>query len=643
MALKNIEKSIQKAQKLFSECRYQKALQLAQTALCSCPNHAGLYNFAGACAAQLGKSDLAIQYWNSTLLYEPGHAIAHFNLGLAYHHLQNDQQSEFHYRKAIHYAPDYAEAYCNLGNLLLENEHALEAEHCYKTAFKLNPDLEDACINLGHLLFKQGRENDAAECYQHALKLNATNSHILCNLGIILAHQHHHELAERCYRRAIEVEPMAIEAYCNLALLLEKQNKTFEAEKNLRHALKLNPEHPTLYSNLGNLLTNLLRESEAKLYYECSLVLAPNTAITHSNLGVLWANANDEQRAEASFRQALELEPSHSLARLNLGYLKLSQGKWKEGWAYHESRYVPNSPDKETLFPALPFPQWKGESLANKTLLVWVEQGYGDTLQFCRFLPLLKKMGAKHITLMCREALASLLETLEGDIRIQRYPTDTIPEHNYWSFLLSIPFLLNIELHTLPNKIPYLFTDPKKISYWSSQLSSLPLHSLRVGLVWKGNPHHSNDVQRSLPKLNVLAPLWSLPNISLISLQKGEGEDEAILPPPDQPLLELGSKIKDFTDTAALITLMNLIICVDTSIAHLAGALGKPCWVMLPAYKTDWRWLRERTDSPWYPHTMRLFRQTSRGEWSSVINTVCIALYEEMSHEKSFISTHHYP
>jgi hypothetical protein len=237
--------------------------------------------------------------------------------------------------------------------------------------------------------------------------------------------------------------------------------------------------------------------------------------------------------------------------------------------------------------------------LAGKSLLVWQEQGLGDEIQFCRYLPLLKEQGAARITQICKAPLKSLMGTLEGvDTVMTCDETSNVATHDYWIRLLSIPLYCKTDLAGIPARIPYLHASPDRMAHWSGRL---PQSGFRVGLVWKGSGKHPNESNRSLQGLAALAPLWSVPGVKFVSLQKGLGEDEGKNPPNEQPLVHLGSEIADFADVAAIVAQLDLVITIDTAVAHLAGALAKPCWVLLPASRTDWRWLHERQDSPWYP------------------------------------------
>jgi hypothetical protein len=267
-------------------------------------------------------------------------------------------------------------------------------------------------------------------------------------------------------------------------------------------------------------------------------------------------------------------------------------------------------------------------------LLFWPEQGLGDQIQFCRYVPRLKALGAARVTLVCQRPLCALFESLAGadsvvaaDVVDNAFVVDpgTIASHDFWTFPLSVPALLGTDLATLPEvAMPYLAPPPDRVEAWRARLGAQA--PLRVGLVWRGNPKHHNDAERSLPGLETLAPLWDVPGVRFFSLQAGRAGLAAQSASAGQPLQHLGANFVDFADTAAALELLDLLICVDTSIAHLAGAIAKPCWVMLPQHRTDWRWLRDRDDSPWYPAGMRLFRQADRGAWGPVVEHVRDAL-----------------
>lgn len=424
--------------------------------------------------------------------------------------------------------------------------------------------------------------------------------------------------AEDCFRQAIQLAPGFAEAYTNLALLLEKQGDKDAAEEAYRRSIALNPAYSETHLNLGVLLASQKRFIEAETAYLQCIELKPHSREGWSNLGVLYACMRRERDAERCYRTALFLDDSYAMASFNLSYLLLRQGRFDEGWSRIEARNwcAPQVAD-------LSMPRWHGESLDRKSILLVSEGGFGDAIQFCRYATLLKSQGAASITLLCHPPLKTLLKSLEGVDEVAGFDEAiSLSGWDFWTPLLSIAHYCKTRLDTIPAKIPYLHAPPDLIAKWFAALPEGA--ALRAGLVWRGNPLFENDADRSLPSLDVLAPLGAVSGVTFISLQKGAGENDAI--PYGLPLIKPSLPIVDFADTAALVSNLDLVISVDTAVAHLAGALGIPCWVLLPEYKTDWRWLAERTDTPWYPGLMRLFRQSRSGDWPEVIADVVSAL-----------------
>lgn len=425
--------------------------------------------------------------------------------------------------------------------------------------------------------------------------------------------------AEACYREALRLTPDFAQAQANLGLVLERRGLAYEAEACYRRSLAIDPSHPEAHLNLGALLAQQKRFAAAEAAYCTALALAPRHAAAWTNLGVLYACMQREAEAEVCHRTALNIDAAYATACFNLSYLMLRQGRLDEGWRCLEARtwYA-------ALAPRLPCPRWQGEALDGRTVLVVYEAGHGDVIQFCRYAALLKRRGAASITLLCHPALQRLTATLDDVDAVLPYDAPLPDAHwDFWVPLLSLPYHFKTRLDSIPADLPYLRADPGCVAAWNVRL---PRKGLRVGLVWKGNPRFENDADRSLPSLATLAPLAGLPGVRLVSLQKGAGEDEALSPPAGMRVLAVGSELSDFGDTAAVVANLDLVISVDTAVAHLAGALAVPCWVLLPHYKTDWRWLKDRSDTPWYPRVMRLFRQPSDGDWESVVACVTAEL-----------------
>ena len=549
-------------------------------------------------------------------------ALAHNNLGILLEEADRAAEAEAAYRSAAAFAPGLAEAHNNLGRLLLAAERRREAEACFRRAIELRPDFANAHGNLGNLLKQTGRAAEAEAAYRRAIEFDPHEVGTCNNLAILLAAERRFGEAEAAFRRAIELKPDSYDAYNNLGNLLKEAGRVPQAEAAYRHVLELNPGSAEALSNLGVLLFREKRFEEAENALRRAVELKPAFADGHNNLGNLLKQTGRLADAEAAYRHALELQPGYPEARLNLGLLLLSLGRYVEAWPYHEARHYPDTKERQAIHPKFAFPQWQGESLQGKTLVIYTEQGHGDNVQFVRYAPLLKARGLARLTLVQTAALIPLVQTVAGvDAVVDNLAA--VPTHDYWCFPLSLPLHLGTTVDNIPATLPYLRVLPERAARWRQRI---PGKGFKVGLVWKGNPEHKEDIHRSISSLSALAPLWRVPGISFVSLQKGEGEEEARNPPPGQPLLHLGNEIADFADTAAIIAELDLLITIDSAVAHVAGALGKPVWVLLPAIGTDWRWLRDRPDSPWYPGVMRLFRQQADESWEQTAARVATAL-----------------
>ncbi len=470
-----------------------------------------------------------------------------------------------------------------------------DAELMWRTALVKKPDFVEAHYNLGVVLYQRGRHDEAETAFRAALALNPRHARALNNLGALLRTAGNASEAEAMYRRSLDIEPDNAECMNNLSVLLLDRQCNDQAEVLLRRAVALSPHHADVLNNLARVL----------------------------------ARRQCDDEAAALYRRALTAQPDHADSRWGLGLLLLRQGHYAEAWPLYEARLEPGITERNVFVPKLPFPQWQGEPLQGRSVLVWYEQGYGDEIQFCRYVALLKVQGAGPIGLVCKRALVPLFETLHGVDTV--YPAETthdFPAHDYWVLPMSLPLRFGTRLDTIPATLPYLSARADRMLQWRDRL---PQRRPRVGLVWQGNPGHRNDGNRSLPSLSVLAPLATVESAEFVGLQfaaPGTVANDDATAASTLRLLDLGQDIRDFGDTAAIIRQLDLVICVDTSTAHLAGALNTPCWVLLPFLETDWRWLLAREDSPWYPEVMRLFRQTESeaGDWSAVIGRVTAAL-----------------
>jgi tetratricopeptide (TPR) repeat protein len=574
-------------------------------------------------AHRAGRLDEAELSYRAVLAADPNDADALHLLGLLRDRAGARDEGERLIRAAIAIR-DEAVFNMNLGTMLLADGRPGEAEAAYRRALALRPDLRDAAGRLAALLLGGGgRDAEAARVLDETLRHGSRSPEILNMLGVARMRGGDAEGAEWAFLEVLELAPGQVDARFNLGLLYSGRGRLAEAEAAFRAVLAAAPDHAEAQHELAGVLIAARRLDEARARCDAALALRPHHAAARFNLGLLQVEAGEMEEAEASFRGVLAHHPDHARAQLALGTLLLGRGAFAEGWPLHEARSAAGATRGGfTAAPDVPYPRWAGEDLAGRAILVWAEQGFGDAIQFVRFATELKRRGAARVTLATFPALARLFANVAGVDRIVTEIADPGP-HDYWTYPLSIPLHLGTTIDTIPAALPYLKADPALVERWASRL---PEGGFRVGLVWRGSPTQDNDARRSLPGLATLEPLWSVPGISFVSLQKGEGEADARAWAEAGRLTDLGPQLLDFSDTAAVVDRLDLVISVCTSVAHLAGALGTPCWILLPAKGADWRWLQDREDSPWYPGAVRLFRHGTGEGWDAVVARVAAAL-----------------
>jgi Flp pilus assembly protein TadD len=470
-----------------------------------------------------------------------------------------------------------------------------------------DPDEPSALFLLGSTLLGLGRAAEAIIFLREAIAIRP-----------------HHREQRQALARALLAAGRPAEALAALAPLgaqtgmaelqflrgtaLNALKRPQDAVLALRNAVAAAPSHAEAHLNLGNALADLDDTAAAEAHMRRAIALQPDLAEAHASLGFLLTGRGDLPAAVAACQRAIDLQPDFAVAQWNQGIAYLLAGRMTEGWAKYEwrKRRFP------AAFDAPPGPEWDGSPLSGRTLLVLAEQGFGDTIQLCRYLPPLVVAGAQ-IVLECAPQLMGLLRCLPGAALIP--PRARRPAYDVWADQMSLPRLCDTTLATIPSAGGYLRADPARMAVWARRLPD----GLRVGLVWAGNPAHSNDRRRSVP-VGALAPLLAAAPGAFVSLQVGPRAAEA----GHFGLADNAPALTDFAETAALVAGLDLVITVDTAVAHLAGALGIPAWVMLP-HAPDWRWLLHRTDSPWY-RSLRLFRQDRPGDWPGVIARVATAL-----------------
>ena len=612
---------------LFEAGRGAEAEQIYRRAVQLKPDFAEAHYMLGVLSHAKEGLDEAEAAYKRALNLNPGHPFAHYDLSRLLAAQGRLAEAETALRSALALRPDFAPISNDLGNVLYQTGRRSEAEALYRRALALNPDDANAHYNLANLLRDDKRRREAEESYGRALALRADFAEAHNNFGNLLQETKRMTEAEAAYRRTLALSPDFASAHYNLGKVLQATKRLSEAESCFRRALELWPDSVDTYNNLGLLLHELKRLDEAESAYRRALALQPENSDIYNNLGNLLKETSRIDESEAAYRLSLRLDPTNAITFYNLGLLLLGLGRLEEAWFFHDYYYqVPIQKSLDGVFGP-PYRLWRGESLEGKSLLIWPEHGYGDYIQCARYVPMLKKRGVSKLTLVCAPALEPLLETVQGVDAIVTDPA-SVAAVDYWTFPLNLPLRFGTSLQTVPDRQPYLQAAPARLERWRGRLSC---EGRKVGLVWKGNAINLNDCNRSLPNLATLAPLWDVPGVNFFSLQKGQGEEEAQQAAAAGKLVALGNEIADFADTAAIVAQLDLLICVDTAAAHVAGALGKPCWVLLPKFGTDWRWLMDRTDSPWYPQGMRLFRQTDLSDWSATVEAVRAALQEWMT------------
>jgi tetratricopeptide (TPR) repeat protein len=494
-----------------------------------------------------------------------------------------------------------------------------EAEAAYRTLLRSHPGHAQAHCDLGVLLRQSRRPEEAIALHRRAVALDPGNAQAWNHLGDVLQGASRLEESRAAYERALALQPALAETWNNLGIVLQVMGQIADAQAALERAVQLRPDEARYRNNRGMVFAETGQWARAEADYREAVRLDARDADAWTNLGILLQATGRLDEAETPLRNALAAQPDHAEAQLSWGLLLLAQGRYEQGWPLYQARH--RLADGPAQSPPPGIPPWAGDALAGRSIALWCEQGFGDSLQFVRYAALLKARGAGRITLLCPRPLEPLLATAEGvDATLSG---GRLPPHDLWCHLLDLPLHLGTTLQTIPARLPYLKAEPQAVRHWQDRLGTT---GLRVGLAWKGSATNRNGAHRALASLAELAPLWRVPGITFVSLQKGRGEDEARDPPPGQPLVDAGSGLEDFAQTAAVVRALDLVITVDTAVAHLAGALAVPTWVLLAAHGADWRWLQDREDSPWYPGVMRLFRQRDAGDWTAVVERVATAL-----------------
>ena len=592
------------------------------------PGYAPALHLMGIAAYQRGENRVALDFIRRAIAADPEQTAFHSNLGLVHQRLSNFDQAITSYREALKLNQDSIEALINLGNVLAEVENYGEAEATYQRALSVHPNHVGAHTNLGKTLNRQGKRGAAVASFRRALEIAPNHAEARQNLARVLVRQGDHEQAEAVYRGTLEIDDTDASAHFGLGGLLRVQGSLRDARFHFQRAVELDPDYAEAHSDLGAALLQLGQVDDALARFRRALEIKPHEANLNYNLGTALAWLGRHEEALASYDRALLAKADHAGAHLNRAMTWLLTERWDLGWTEYEWRWQ----EKLTL-PPFRQPRWTGESSEGKRILLCAEQGLGDVVQFSRYASVLKPRF-EEVILRCHPPLVKLLKTCAGVDRVLD-PSADLPEFDVFAPLLSLPAILKTTPESVPAGVPYLAADRTLSEAWMRRLAEY--EGCKIGICWQGNPEHQGDCFRSIP-LEHFASLIRVPNVKLISLQKGHGVEQLQKLGDRVPIVDFGEELDGdldgdldgnagpFMDTSAIMKDLDLVITSDTVTAHLAGALGVPVWVVL-AYAPDWRWLLDRPDSPWYP-TMRLFRQPKFGDWEGVFDQVREALRE---------------
>jgi tetratricopeptide (TPR) repeat protein len=638
-----------------------------------------------------GDLDEAARLFGEALAVDADFPDACYNLALTRHRQGRLDDAVNLYWRVVGLAPGFAETHTNLGAALQALDRPFEALACFRRAVELDPADPDKRINLGDQLRGMRRPAEAVEAFQPVLALRPSDAGALMGIGAALLDQgqaqealqflesaieQRHDLSAAHANRSIALRDLsraeealraaelaaafrpdntrtlmvlgdaclelgyverAIEAYSaatmpgpdeaqahhKLGLALTQRDRLEEARDHLEQALALLPEDAVLIAHMGNVAAKQQRIDEALGLYHRAIGLDPKLSIAWANMGILFHDMQCFDDALDCYAQVRAISKDRAVADYNESATRLVLGQLEAGFRLYEARaWIGRLAGRQWNYPQ---PQWDGRAdPAGTTILAHAEQGIGDTLQFCRYLPLLADRGA-HVVARMQKPVASLIATI--DPRVEVIDDDrSLPSFDWHVPLLSLPFAFKTTLETIPRRIPYLTVPAEPRERWRAALPKGAVR--RVGLAWAGNPSHQNDAQRSIP-FQLLLPLLDRRDIAFVSVQKTVNERDRAAYESARTLYRCGESLLDFGDTAGLISQLDLVISVDTSVAHLTGALGLPVWVLV-TWAPEWRWLLERPDSPWYP-TARLFRQPAQGDWEGVVEAVGRALDTEFT------------
>lgn len=592
------------------------AIALFEQAIDSDPEVGMAHTNLGLACVEAGQVDKALVHFDKAVTLEPS-VEAHFGRGVAQQTLRQWEAASDSFAKVIAMQPQNVEAHVNRGTVLLQCRRVDEALACYNKALALQPKHVSALINRGHTLLALHRFDEALASYDQAIALDATRPGAFNGRGDACLGKLRFEEALAAYERALSLKADQPEVLCNRGNALQKLGRPSDAIASYEQALKLAPEHAIALANLSGALRQMHRHEEALQYADRALVQDDKLAGAHMNRGNALLDMERLNEASASFATAVSLQPDDVDMQWALGWSSLLAGDWARGLPLFEVRW--RKPGFSSQPRGFTQPLWLGDTdIQGRTILLHAEQGLGDTLQFCRYVPMVVARGAR-VILEVQPPLKKLMASLVGGVQIVG-TGEPLPAFDLQCPLMSLPLAFKSTPDTVPAPASYLSADAAQVQAVAQRLG--PRTQPRIGLVWSGNAAHRNDLNRSMPLATLLSALPG--GVQYHCLQKDIRESDMAVLKNRPDVSHMPDLLQSFDGTAALLDQMDLVISVDTSLAHLAGALGKPCWILL-SRAPDWRWLVRRQDCPWYP-SARLFRQQAWGQWDQPLREIAQAL-----------------
>lgn len=581
-----------------AELDYETAEDWLTKAVALDPVNAEYLSNLGRAQLRQDKIDAAIKTFEAAIAIDTENAAARIGLADALHEKNDPAASIAYFEDAVRREPNAPGPLNHLGKALIDGGRVQEAVEILLKAMSMKIDYAPAHTTLGIAFTELGMLDEALQCHITARMLDNEDIYGLNKLADVYVKQRDFDKAHEVYQRVIEIAPNDPNSHLKLgSSLFSHQDRYDEAMALFNHALTLNPTHAITYNNIGAIM------------YDHGLI----------------------EEGMENMARALALRPNYHTVRHNYGFAQLLKGNLKEGWANHEVRTQLSERKKvyatsHKLFNVIP--KWDGkESLQDKYILLMHEQGYGDAIQFLRFAKDLQNQGAR-VAVFVVDALKRLFGSMEPPVKLVGF-TEFLPKCDFAYLMMSLPHALGVDtVEQIPGYQHYLSALPEDVEKWGQRLAQRidELHAgkttrprLKVGLVWAGNPEHAGDRKRSIP-VNALGPLLDMQDVQFVSLQKSDKKIERYQLGNETRIITLVDECEDFADTAGIIANLDLVVSVDTSVLHLAGALGAPAWALL-ANVPDWRWLEHRSDSPWYPG-MRLIRQANNFDWTDVIEEV---------------------